>query len=266
MNRTEFPRLVGITLSDLGADVLQRLQGEFPQLAIHRTDKTAELSRRLFSECDGMIYVMPTGVVLRSIAPLIASKYHDPAVVVLDVRARWCVSLLSGHEGGANRLCERIANVLGAEPIVTTTSEAARNLVVGVGCRRGTPSAEILAGIDAALAQCGRTRQDIRLLASIALKSDEIGIQEAAAELGAGLRFFQPEAVKTLGQRHGYSAFVEQTTGLPAVAEPCAMLAGSRTCLILPRIVVGKTTVAIAEERLSWSESAPEDANTAPTP
>lgn len=258
--------LAGITLSDEGEAVLHNIKVHLPQLEIHRTSQTAALSQELFGRCEGLLYVMPTGVVVRSIAPLLVSKYADPAVVVLDVQARWAVSLLSGHEGGANRLCEQVAWITGAEPIVTTTSEARRTLIAGVGCRRGTPMDDILHALDVALAQVNASRTDVRLLASILLKSDEPGIHAAAQTIGAGVRFLHPEVIKTVGTSHGHSEFVEQTTGLPAVAEPCAMLAGSRTCLILPRIVVGKVTVALARERLSWSDSGPAAASTAPTP
>ncbi len=259
-------RLAGVTLSDEGWNLLQKLREHWPDLECHRTTQTAGLSRELFEQYEGLIYVMPTGIVVRAIAPLLLSKYTDPAVVVMDVHARWVISLLSGHEGGANRLCEQVAWITGADPVVTTTSEARRTLVAGIGCRRGTPVDEILAALDTALAQVNASREDVRVLASILLKADEPGIHEAAHAIGAGVRFFHPEAVRPLGNAYGHSDFVEQTTGLPAVAEPCAMLAGSRPCLILKRIVVGKVTVALARERLSWSDSVPEAVSTAPTP
>ena len=257
-------RVAAITLSAEGEATLRRLQQSWPHLEIHRTHQTAALTASIFGSCQGLIYAMPTGVVVRTIAPLLQSKYTDPAVVVLDVHGRWCISLLSGHERGANRLCEQVAWVVGAEPIITTTSEAQRTLIAGIGCRKGTSEVAILEAVDTALQQIQAERSDLRLLASILLKSQEPGIHHAAATLGAGVRFLDPEHVKSLGKAHGYSPFVEQITGLPAVAEPCAMLAGSRTCLILPKIVVGKVTIALARERLSWSESDLEGQNTAP--
>ena len=52
----------------------------------------------------GLVYVVPVGVAVRAIAPLIRHKTTDPAVVAVNVGGRWAVSLLSGHEGGANQL------------------------------------------------------------------------------------------------------------------------------------------------------------------
>ena len=79
---------------------------------------------RIFPACREIVCAVPCGVVVRAVAPLIRNKFEDPAVVVLDVGGRWSVSLLSGHEGGANDLAMRVANLLGAEPVVTTTTEA----------------------------------------------------------------------------------------------------------------------------------------------
>ena len=51
--------------------------------------------------------------------------------------ARFAVSLLGGHEAGANALALEIANLTGAEPVISTTTEAAKDIIVGVGCRQG---------------------------------------------------------------------------------------------------------------------------------
>lgn len=60
-----------------------------------------------------IVFVAPSGAVVRAIAPHLRHKKTDPAVVVLDVGARHVVSLLSGHEGGANDLAIVVANALG---------------------------------------------------------------------------------------------------------------------------------------------------------
>jgi hypothetical protein len=62
--------------------------------------KIADLTASLFPVCRALVYAVPCGVVVRAIAPLVNSKYEDPAIVVLDAGGRWAVSLLSGHEGG----------------------------------------------------------------------------------------------------------------------------------------------------------------------
>jgi cobalt-precorrin 5A hydrolase len=82
-----------------------------------------ELFANLFHEYDAIIAVMAVGIVVRSIAPFIANKKTDPAVVVIDDLGKYAVSLLSGHIRGANRLAKIVAREIGAMPVVTTATE-----------------------------------------------------------------------------------------------------------------------------------------------
>ena len=78
---------------------------------------------QVFRSYEGLVFVSATGIAVRGIAPHIESKWSDPAVVVVDERRRFVVSLLSGHWGGGNRLVEEVAALLGATPVVTTASD-----------------------------------------------------------------------------------------------------------------------------------------------
>ncbi len=86
--------------------------------------KLAELSS-VFEHYDGLIMIMATGIVVRKIAPLLGGKELDPAVVVLDQKAQFAISLLSGHLGGANELAREICAVLGGgcTPVITTATD-----------------------------------------------------------------------------------------------------------------------------------------------
>jgi cobalt-precorrin 5A hydrolase len=66
---------------------------------------------------------MAIGITIRVIAPYIKDKSKDPAIVSVDEKGIFVVSLLSGHLGGANRLTRRIAKGIGATPVITTASE-----------------------------------------------------------------------------------------------------------------------------------------------
>ena len=198
------------------------------------------------------------GVVVRAIAPLIRSKFEDPAVVVLDAGGRWAVSLLSGHEGGANALAIRVANILGAEPVITTTTEALKSVIVGIGCRRGTPAERIVAAIRAALTEAGIALDEVRLIASADVKADEPGLISAAETLGVPVRFIPAAEIRASSREFLHSDFVEEKVNLPAVAEPAALLAGRRTRLICRKKTYNGITIAIAREDFSWSEPAPE--------
>lgn len=225
--------------------------------AAERFTKIAALTAALFPVCRGLVYAAPCGAVVRALAPLVKSKYEDPAVVVLDVGGRWAVSLLAGHEGGANELAIRVANLTGAEPVITTTTEALKSVIVGIGCRRGTPAERIVAAIRDALAETGVALDEVRLLASADIKADEPGIREAAETLGVPLRFLSAAEIRTSPREFSYSDFVEEKVNLPAVAEPAALLAGRRTRFICRKRTYKGITISLAREGFPWSESAP---------
>lgn len=79
--------------------------------------------RELWPETEAFIFFMASGIVVRTIAPLLGDKTTDPAVVVCDEKGRFAISLVSGHLGRANELAETVAGILGGEPVITTASD-----------------------------------------------------------------------------------------------------------------------------------------------
>jgi cobalt-precorrin 5A hydrolase len=233
-----------------------RLDSEPDSPFAERFATISDLTASLFPVCRGLVYAAPCGVVVRAIAPLVKSKFEDPAVVVLDAGGRWAVSLLSGHEGGANDLAIRIANLTGAEPVVTTTTEALKSVIVGIGCRRGTSAERIIAAVREALEEAGIALEEVRLLASASIKADEAGLLAAAETLDVPIRFLSGAEIRNSPREFSHSDFVAEKVDLPAVAEPAALLAGRKTRFICGKKTYNGITIALAREGFLWSESA----------
>lgn len=88
-----------------------------------------------FYEYDAIIAVMACGILIRSIAPYIESKTSDPAVLNIDDNGNFVISTLSGHLGGANSLTNKIAALIGATPVITTSSDINNRLGIDVLAR-----------------------------------------------------------------------------------------------------------------------------------
>lgn len=77
----------------------------------------------IFDKYDYIIFIMATGIVVRSIADFVSSKFSDPAILVLDEQGKNIISLLSGHMGGANEMTLHISNLINANPVITTATD-----------------------------------------------------------------------------------------------------------------------------------------------
>jgi cobalt-precorrin 5A hydrolase len=77
---------------------------------------------RVFASARRIVALMATGIVVRSVAPLLLDKWTDPAVVVVSPDLAYAIPLIGGHHG-ANELAYELA-ALGIRPIITTATEA----------------------------------------------------------------------------------------------------------------------------------------------
>ena len=85
---------------------------------------------------EGVIFIGACGIAVRSIAPYIAGKKTDPAVLVIDECGKFVIALLSGHLGGANELALRCAGYLKAVPVVTTATDLHSRFAVDVFAKK----------------------------------------------------------------------------------------------------------------------------------
>lgn len=121
-------------------------------------------------------------------------------------------------------------------------------IAVGIGCRRDTPAARIVAAAGAALTKTGLAQEKIDTLAVPAFKAGEAGIVRAAEELGLPVRLIhrsELEAAQPLCVTRSRAA--EESTGLAAISEAAALAAAGRNArLLLPRIARDGVTCAVA--------------------
>ena len=82
-----------------------------------------EFYGKLFQAHSALIFVGSVGIAVREIAPHVRSKATDPAVISLDELGKFVIPILSGHIGGANALAARLADALGATPVITTATD-----------------------------------------------------------------------------------------------------------------------------------------------
>lgn len=87
------------------------------------TDQFDSLLARNWHLYDAHVFIGSTGIAVRKIAPLLGSKTSDPAVVSCTEEGSYLVSLASGHLGGANRLCRKLARITGGQAVISTATD-----------------------------------------------------------------------------------------------------------------------------------------------
>jgi cobalt-precorrin 5A hydrolase len=94
------------------------------------SEPTGNKLAQLFAASEALVCIFSLGAVIRLILPYIKDKKTDPAVLVIDDKAKFVISALSGHLGGANQLAEQIAKTLGSTPIITTAADVNQTIAV----------------------------------------------------------------------------------------------------------------------------------------
>lgn len=242
-----------IAISKEGRKIAKTLSSGFsakPRLYFPSAGRLKDLVAGIFDKdkFEGLVFIMACGIVARIIADCLKDKHNDPAVVVVDEGRHFSISLVSGHEGGANKLAVRVGNILCCEPVITTGSEAKKKLVIGVGCRRGIKKEEVIKAIEYAVREAQSSIDNLRYIATIDLKQNEKGLKDACMELGVPLRIISTGLIKNFYGKYQRSSFVKEKIGVEGVSEPCAIIAAKNAKLILPKRKVGSVTVAVTQE------------------
>ena len=144
------PRLCLVAITKHGAAQAARLAADLPEADICTSAKFAahfadvantvraydgalrDEIGPLFANYDQIVFFVSLGAVVRLIAPHLRSKDEDPGVIVVDDAGQYVIPVLSGHVGGANEWSERVADLIGATPVLTTASDVGRTIPVDI--------------------------------------------------------------------------------------------------------------------------------------
>lgn len=130
----------------------RRIQALYPQAVIHGLNGRVEADqayddfgdtlRNLYRSDTPIIALCAAGIVIRSLAPLLANKGAEPPVLAVAEDGSAVVPLLGGL-GGVNRMAREIATALQVSAAITTSGE----LRFGT-CLLDPPSGYVLADIE----------------------------------------------------------------------------------------------------------------------
>ena len=150
MTNQQNPKVALVAITKSGAVKAATVATHLPEADIFVTEKFADQVKdapnkvtiialpakdhieALFSHYDQIIFLVALGGVVRLIAPFLKSKETDPGVIVVDNAAQFVVPVLSGHIGGANEFAIKLAEILGATPVVTTAADVGNTVAVDI--------------------------------------------------------------------------------------------------------------------------------------
>jgi len=218
------------------------------------------LLEKTFNKYDLHIFVAATGAVVRIIDGKFKSKDTDPAVITVDDHANFVISLLSGHLGGANEECEKIAQGIDAIPVITTASDVGGKIAVDTFSQKIKAKLEDLEGAKRVTSLIVNGEKVSLHLPKNIVSHDE---NSAGAIIVSNRKNI--EISKIIPQNifigkledliEEKSEYVKKTIGVYGVSEPCAFLASSgKGTFLAKKIKLDGMTLSIFEEEIENQE------------
>lgn len=243
-----------VSLTEPGRALAARLLVHMPQADhLHRPQPFVAVVQRHFQAGRRLALICAAGIAVRTLAPVLRDKYHDPAVLVIDEHGRFVVPLLSGHEGGANEWARRVSDWLQAQCVITGAQRYTHPLLVaGLGCERHCSLEALEQVLDETLTGHGLGRQALHALASIDIKQDETGLLALAQRLAIPIAFYPATVLRDYSERLSRKSLrVFRATGCYGVAEAAALahaerLGSAPAELLIPKHKNPHATCAVA--------------------
>ena len=179
-----------IALTEAGLLLANKLQLSLAQPSdiLYKPVPFSTIVQQAFVAGEPLIFICATGIVVRTLAPVLGSKLSDPPVLVLDEMGQFVIPLISGHEGGANEWAAQLATKLAAQLVLTTANPyLAPVYSIGMGCERGCSVEDLEQLLSQCLAQANLSVDQISHINSIDIKSDELGLSKLAYDFLGGI-------------------------------------------------------------------------------
>lgn len=124
-----------------------------------------------------------------------------------------------------------------------------KNISIGIGCKKDTPKEKIIEIIENILKSLNISTKAIRVMGTVDIKKDEIGIIESAKYFNVPLKIISRDEIKKIEDKFETSDFVRKTIGVGAVSAPCSILASEREGkLLIEKSRFQGITVSVYEE------------------
>lgn len=123
-----------------------------------------------------------------------------------------------------------------------------KNLVLGIGCRKGKSCEELLRQIRGLEEEKRFQLCDIAAIASIDVKAEEPGLLELAQRLRVPFYVFSPEELLRVEGTFSSSEFVADTVGVDNVCERAAVAAADGGRLLLKKYAENGITISVGEK------------------
>lgn len=131
-----------------------------------------------------------------------------------------------------------------------------KNLVLGIGCRRGVPFERLKEFVFQTLADNGLEQLDVRGIASIDRKAEELGLMMLAQYLGVPFFVYTAEELRNISDENFHdSPFVQKNMGVGNVCERAASIASDGGQQLLPKTKGEGMTLSIYRQNqwhLKW--------------
>ena len=218
-----------------------------------------------FAEAEALVFVSSCGIAVRAVAPHLRGKDKDPAVIVADERGLNVISLLSGHLGGANELALRVAGIVGGRPVITTATDVngitppdsypvtlwlrPKDLIVGVGCKRGTEPELLREYFSDFMKESGYSALSAAAVASIEQKRDEAAIAGLAEFYNIPFETFSAKELMALPGEFTPSPAALAAVGADNVCERAAIAASRGGYMVRLKTKYPGVTFALARKR-----------------